>query len=1065
MRRGSVIATAALFACAVLGQSAYAAPPANDARAKATVLTLPADVTGTTVEATAETTDPQCEPKVRETVWYQFTRTTVGTISVSFQGDGQLDAGVAVYAQEGSQLKLQRCVASDSKGHAALVFETHADPKAPVTYLLRVGQVLNSDPGTFKLSVLAPPRPGNDELVGATSIPKLPGAVTGTTVGATHDEGDPSCTGAGATVWYSLPTGGRRHVRLVLHASGDLDAILCAVERVRSQLRPVGGGAATDDHGNAALEFDAAAGSKYYVVVAQAAKSGPGEFALSASSPPRPANDERRTAVAIGRLPTTIRATTVGATSNAGDPGCAGTGTLWYRLQPAAETNAVVTVTAAGRRKQATCIFEQTDRKLKPVQIRHGVGKAAASMAFTAAAGKSYMIVVGNAPTTAPGSFALSLLAAEPSPRPPGTAVSSTGARGRLDPLLNTADAWAVPLTHGVTYRISLATTRDRCVALAIYAPDTTTFADTEPIERWACGGPTAHFFTPGPDGGGTYPMVVENLTLPAAYQLTVGRAESDDTAPGVALRNGATVSGSVSPADPLDFGRFEVPTRSDVRIVVTAGAPLSVRLQDVARWIVLPGKENVRLLQNLAAGTYYLGLTPGPGGKPAHYELTVLVRYITTTDLTAGGEGSVIVEPSKPVVLATKTIPAPTAGLTRLQADFYDTAHDNWIFRRLWDVQPNSAITFVPPAVGSWRVRATFQGSASASPSRSGYRTIVVRQAVGAETAAPSGVATRALPAAGAASAVSRAGNPVQAWWVTMHAGKPYRLTLVSQAGTCLGLTLFRGGKALSDEERQTSSYPCAVSGVTYGLFTPGPGGDGRYVLTIAADRAASAPARQPYRLRVMPAGLDDVGPAPALTHGQTARGGLSPLAGDVVDLYHFDVTGNNDQVDLGLVDGPRTPFDLAVLDENGGSVACECGSSGPVAMTRVLPPGHYYASVRAQSRDGGAYRLSLRVHAITGTTLTTTTTAPRVGYSVSLTATVSNVSGTGQVEFVIERLDPLQGWVFATAHRVTAWGGRASLSWAPPSAGRWRVRASFLGTSTATPSRSGYVDLTVRS
>jgi len=188
---------------------------------------------------------------------------------------------------------------------------------------------------------------------------------------------------------------------------------------------------------------------------------------------------------------------------------------------------------------------------------------------------------------------------------PPGSAITPKGAHGRLDPLLNTADAWAVPLTPGVTYRIVLATTRDRCVGLAIYAPDTTVFAGADPIERWECGGQTARIFTPGPDGGGTYPMVVENLTRPASYRLTVGRAESDDTAPGVALRNGGAVSGSVSATDPLDFGRFEVPTRSDVRIVVTAGAPLSVGLQNVARWVVLPGRENVRLFPNLAAGTY----------------------------------------------------------------------------------------------------------------------------------------------------------------------------------------------------------------------------------------------------------------------------------------------------------------------------------------------------------------------------------------------------------------------------------------------------------------------------
>ena len=88
-------------------------------------------------------------------------------------------------------LKLLKCAASDAKGRAGLVFEVHPEPKKPVVVLLEVGQVVNSDPGTFKLAVEAPPRPGNDELAGATVVAPAPAKAAGTTVGATSDEGDP----------------------------------------------------------------------------------------------------------------------------------------------------------------------------------------------------------------------------------------------------------------------------------------------------------------------------------------------------------------------------------------------------------------------------------------------------------------------------------------------------------------------------------------------------------------------------------------------------------------------------------------------------------------------------------------------------------------------------------------------------------------------------------------------------------------------------------------------------------------------------------------------------------
>src|SRR5262249_35180812 len=75
----------------VASAQAAAQPPANDARAKAVVLqTLPANVAGTTVGAKHEAGDPSCAGPVRQTVWYRFSRSTPGTVLVSFQSLGQL---------------------------------------------------------------------------------------------------------------------------------------------------------------------------------------------------------------------------------------------------------------------------------------------------------------------------------------------------------------------------------------------------------------------------------------------------------------------------------------------------------------------------------------------------------------------------------------------------------------------------------------------------------------------------------------------------------------------------------------------------------------------------------------------------------------------------------------------------------------------------------------------------------------------------------------------------------------------------------------------------------------
>ena len=55
--------------------------------------------------------------------------------------------------------------------------------------------------------------------------------------------------------------------------------------------------------------------------------------------------------------------------------------------------------------------------------------------------------------------------------------------------------------------------------------------------------------------------------------------------------------------------------------------------------------------------------------------------------------------------------------------------------------------------------------------------------------------------------------------------------------------------------------------------------------------------------------------------------------------------------------------------------------------------------------------------------------------------------------------RFDPAAGWQFSRLFHVTAGAdGVARATWTPPHVGRFRVRATFLGTLMASPSRSGY-------
>jgi hypothetical protein len=272
--------------------------------------------------------------------------------------------------------------------------------------------------------------------------------------------------------------------------------------------------------------------------------------------------------------------------------------------------------------------------------------------------------------------------------------------------------------------------------------------------------------------------------------------------------------------------------------------------------------------------------------------------------------------------------------------------------------------------------------------------------------------------------------------WWTTLVPGTTYRIAFSSQG--CADLTIRRKGRVFR-------SFRCGG----YTTFTPRPDTGGRYVFEVTA---SARPGTTPYRLKVLPAGPDDVGVGLPLANLATARGALAPGAGDVIDLYHFDVTALSD-VRLREEGGS---FSIVLLTFGGGQLSSSVGE-----VDRTLGAGHYVAAVRASpGAPGGAYRLTLVVREVTKTMITASSAQISPGSSVSFAIAISPPPDGGVVDVEVDRFDTLAGWHFHLSVRLHAGG---VFSWTPPAPGRWRARASFLGTIRYSPSRSGYSTILV--
>ena len=138
--RSLPLALVLLVLVALLPATAQAAPPANDNRATATPLSLPAAPSGTTSESTLEEDEPEACAQLRGSVWYSVQAPARRNVVVRLAAQGDLDAVVDVFQRTRSQLSPVACDVGNSRGQA----ETEFRSTRGGSYLIRVGQRVNS---------------------------------------------------------------------------------------------------------------------------------------------------------------------------------------------------------------------------------------------------------------------------------------------------------------------------------------------------------------------------------------------------------------------------------------------------------------------------------------------------------------------------------------------------------------------------------------------------------------------------------------------------------------------------------------------------------------------------------------------------------------------------------------------------------------------------------------------------------------------------------------------------------------------------------------------------------
>jgi hypothetical protein len=296
-------------------------------------------------------------------------------------------------------------------------------------------------------------------------------------------------------------------------------------------------------------------------------------------------------------------------------------------------------------------------------------------------------------------------------------------------------------------------------------------------------------------------------------------------------------------------------------------------------------------------------------------------------------------------------------------------------------------------------------------------------------------------LPGDGTSGELDRFANGDDAWAVQMSEGQTYRINLVTRGGGCVRGALYAPGNFRAAEEELLDCDEHVV-------YTPR--SSGTYTILLNAPRGSRD--RLTYRLRAGLAKRDDSAPGIPLADDRRVRGTLAGNELDALDMYRFTIAR---RADLRLRLETGDDFTMRLMTVTGNRI----GPAAEEELVRRLQPGRYYVTVRARDGAAGRYKLSRLARTITRARTTVNggrhpTLAP--GQTASISLHVSPAVD-GRATLIVERYDPIEGWLYVATYRARVAGTAATIAFQPPFVGRWRVSGSYDGTRTSSPSSGG--------
>jgi hypothetical protein len=433
-----------------------------------------------------------------------------------------------------------------------------------------------------------------------------------------------------------------------------------------------------------------------------------------------PSNDNRADAALVDP-PQSLSGTLVEATlePTSDDSSCGTTdGSVWYRFTAPSRGEIVIQVDAGGEMDATVDLYKSVRSKLTLVDCTatDSVGDATIDQDGLDA-GAHYALRIGNQTGSVADTFKLRVLVPTAPPQPPGRHLPARGVRNHVDRVLNPGDAYWSTMRAGRTMRLDLRTSH--CTSLEVFGPGTKDFVTQPALKRLPCGG--YGVFTPTRTGRHYLVVRAARDRDVQRYRLRVAPARQDDTAPGVLIHNHEQIRGSVNGGlDTRDLFRFDATRRSALTLGL-AGTPTLRLLRDDGS----PLAAGNLIDRHVAKGRYYVAVS-GSG----RYALGLALKTITRSTSLVNGRHRATIAPEATARLTLRVRPA-VAGPSLVTVERFDPI-EGWQFLRHYrpDVSRGTAkVRFHPPAVGRYRMYATYLGTRDAAPSSTGLARLLVQR------------------------------------------------------------------------------------------------------------------------------------------------------------------------------------------------------------------------------------------------------------------------------------------------------------------------------------------------